>query len=77
MCAWWGVACVGGAPARRVQSPCRRSTAARACAPCALQERYVARHLKAIIENGIAQTLKASRTKELLTGIDQLKTLVI
>ncbi len=41
------------------------------------QERYLGRHLRSIVENGIGPSLKSARVKELLASIDQMKTLTI
>lgn len=41
------------------------------------KERYLGRHLRSIVENGIGPSLKSARVKELLASIDQMKTLTI
>ena len=40
-----------------------------------VQERYISRHLKAIVLYGIGPSLKSSKQKELIQAVDQMKVL--
>lgn len=42
-----------------------------------LQDRYLARHLKALLNNGIGSTLKKKRLQELIASIDDMGSLTL